>query len=515
VARCLRLREGKLLRCRFTILAFALAVLCASPAAATPNFFVGFAEDDASGLAATRGHVSDLGLRGLRVPLWWRQDETLLDDAQTAEIARAVTAAPARVRVVVSVGGYEAPLDPAARERYCGFVRDLLRRFPTVKDVIIWNEPNKSAYWVPQFNTDGSSAAPVAYVALLARCWDILHAFRPAVNVIAPATSPRGNDNASAISNVSHSPFRFIREMGEAYRASGRHRRLFDTVAHHAYGSGPPERPWRTHSLTQISQGDWRKLTGVLEAAFGGTDQALPGECRPGGCVWIWYTEFGYQTEPDEMKRALYTGTESVAALPDFAGGEPESPPPPVTTSAPDQWTQILDGIRLAYCQPYVQGVFNYLLADNPDLDRWQSGFLWADRTPKDSYPAAKQVVAETAARAVDCSRLKGGPAAGVDVAAPRRPALLAIRRRSRRLVLRWQDGGERDVMSYQVSRSRRRSGPFRLIARKGVGSPSFVDRRVRNGRTYCYVVTAGDTSENKSPRSRPRCAAPRRPRPR
>jgi hypothetical protein len=120
--------------------------------------------------------------------------------------------------------------------------------------------------------------------------------------------------------------------------------------------------------------------------------------------------EAGYQTSIDAAKRRMYSSGENIRrAVPDRAGGE-AARRPPANSPAPDQATQILDGIRLAYCQPYVAAFFNYLLRDDADLRLWQSGAVWRDGTPKDSYPAFKRAIAEAAGRKVDCSRLKGGP---------------------------------------------------------------------------------------------------------
>src|SRR5205807_901043 len=127
------------------------------------------------------------------------------------------------------------------------------------------------------------------------RCWDALHAVRRGVNVIA-ASSPRGNDNPSASSNVSHSPVNFYLKLGEAYRASGRRLPIFDTVGHNPYPSSNAERPWTRHpASTTIGEGDYDKLMSVLEEAFGGTAQPLPGEGR----VSIWYMEQGFETAVD------------------------------------------------------------------------------------------------------------------------------------------------------------------------------------------------------------------------
>ena len=499
------------MKLRVLALCLALAALGASPAAAaTPGFFVGVVEEP-DNVGPAGSHFGQLGLGAVKVWVEWQPGQSAPDAGQTGILANALASVPPGTRVVAAVGssGTNAPTDAARRAEYCTFVRELLRPFPRIQDVVIWNEPNKTANWDPQFNEDGTSAAPAAYVALLAQCWDVLHAFRPSVNVVGPATSPRGNDRPNAVTNISHSPTLFLLKMGEAYRASGRQQRIFDTFAHHAYGSQPGERPWRSHGTTQISQGDHQKLMSILRNAFGGTGQAVPGECRPGGCVWIWYAEFGYQTEPDEAKRALYSGEENFIPIPDFVGGEPDAPP--TATNAPDHWTQIVDGIRLAYCQPYVQGVFNFKLVDHAHLDGWQSGFLWADWTEKDSYPALRQVVGETRSQSVDCSRLKGGPVPGVDTFAPPRPSLPPARVMNRRLRLDWPDPPAADVMGYRVYRATRRRGPYRLLTPALLSASAYLDRRVRNGRAYCYFVTAIDSSENQSPRSRARCARPRR----
>jgi len=101
---------------------------------------------------------------------------------------------------------------------------------------VIGNEANAPFFWWPQYNADGSDASPAAYEALLARCYDVLHAYRAGINVAAPATSPHGNDNPFAKDNISHSPTTFVQGMAAAYKASGRMQRIFDTVVHHPYG---------------------------------------------------------------------------------------------------------------------------------------------------------------------------------------------------------------------------------------------------------------------------------------
>ena len=412
--RAARTMVGKLVLALVGVLSALLAACSTDEQRAEPparrDFFFGFA-DDAFKLdpAGSVPSARDLGAKAVRITLFWNPGQTELDPDAELHLDQAV-ALTAGMRIVVSVyadSGGKAPVNEGERRAYCSYVRALLTRYPTIRDVVIWNEPNKSFFWRPQFGRDGRSAAPAAYVALLARCWDVLHAARREVNLVAPATSPRGNDNPEARSNVSHSPEAFLRAMGEAYRASGRTRPIFDTVAHHAYTLRPADRPWKSYEGGTITQGDWDKLMRVLTDAFEGTAQPIPGECADGSCVAIWYMEMGFQTRPDPEKTAVYTGVEKIKdPLPDVLEGA--SPAQPLEDSpAPDQATQIEDSVKLAYCQPHVEGFFNFLLWDEPRLEGWQSGAMWADHTPKDSYGAFKRAVADVSAGHVDCSAFR------------------------------------------------------------------------------------------------------------
>lgn len=406
------------LRALFAVLA---TLIAASPAAAGSNLFFGFSDDSPKfEPSVALAIAADLGVKAYRITLDWDSGQTSPSAAQVASLTNAVVGGSG-MRIVLAVyadSNTDAPQDDAARESFCTYVRNVLTLFPLINDVVIWNEPNKQFFWKPQYNSDGSSAAPAAYAALVARCWDTLHAFRSSVNVIAPATSPRGNDRANAASNVSHSPGNFIRKMGEWFAASDRQQRMFDTVGHHAYGEHSAERPWKEHGgSSTISQGDWESLMQALSDGFGGTDQPIPGECDGSWCIFIWYLEMGYQTVPDAAKASRYSGTESDPhALVDddgTPGWNPESAPVDASSLAPDQATQIVDGIRLAFCQPYVQAFFNLIVWDEEDLGRWQSGPQWADRSNKDSYSAFKQVIGEINADSVSCSALKGKAASG------------------------------------------------------------------------------------------------------
>jgi hypothetical protein len=381
------------------------AALNVRAATAAPGLMVGATEDMFKLEPGLGGSLArDLGLQAARVSLHWEAWQTTLNPEDAAELENAASTG---VRVVVAVYGWrdQAPQDAVSRDRYCSYVRDLLQQVPQINDVVIWNEPNISYFWRPQFTADGGSAAPAAYEALLARCWDVVHTLRPGVNVIAPVTSPWGNDDPDNSVVISHSPVTFIRKLGEAYRASGRTEPIFDTVGQHVYGSSPGERPWRQHPYSRrISQGDLGKLVDLLQDAFGGTRQPVPGMPVNERSASIWYLESGFETTPDPEKRPLYRNEETTAALPDSLGEPPWTVLPDASSPAPDQATQLRDAVRLAYCQPYVGAIFNFLLRDQEELNYWQSGVLWADRTPKDSYGAFRGAIAEASSGNVDCS---------------------------------------------------------------------------------------------------------------
>jgi fibronectin type 3 domain-containing protein len=458
----------------------------ATPSSPGESFFVGFSEDLPKELGSGAiTPAAQLGGRAFRLTTLWSSGQTVLTAAEMTKLDRA-TAAAGGQRLVLTVfadSGAKAPQDTAARTTYCSFVRGVLTRYSSIRDVVIWNEPNKSLFWTPQLDAAGAPIAAARYTDLLARCYDVLHAAFPSVNVIGPALSSTGNDNAG-----SASPGAFIRSMGEAYRASGRQARLLDTIAHHPYGADATERPWRKHiGLKTIAQGDWNKLLYNLYLAFGGTSQPLLGQ----GSVRLWYSESGVQTAVDAAKAAVYTGTENVKTVPAYAGGEPESPAPAETTSAPDQWTQALDAIRLAACQPYVSAYFNFLLADEPRLAGWQSGPLWADMTEKPSALAFRQAIAEATGGTVGCDALKGGrpspdfmpPGApsGLSGAAPTDPL---------RVELSWSPAGDdTGVTSYRV---------FRNGAHVATTSTtSWTNVSVSPGATYTYAVRALDAAGN------------------
>jgi hypothetical protein len=333
---------------------------------------VGVDDDSSTWLSKPRAPLSvanALGVRAVRVSVDWHRGESVLAGDQRFALTRGITSAWG-MRVVLSVTGLgrDAPTNATSREQYCSFVKSVLQHFPTVNDVVIWNEANSKTFWRP--------ASPARYEALLARCWDVLHAYRRTVNVI-------DNTSARGVGKDSMAPAAFIRGIGAAYRASRRQERLFDTVGHHPYPATDSEPPWRAHPTSgSIGMGDLDKLETAYRDAFANTAQPAPGS----GGVTIWYLEDGYQSAPPSWKSSLYRGHETAKAV------DPQL-----------QADNLAGAVRLAYCQPHVSAFFNFELFDERDLAGWQSGVLYADGSAKPAYGQFKAAVADANANAVDC----------------------------------------------------------------------------------------------------------------
>jgi hypothetical protein len=372
-------------------LVIVFAGLAAAPAPAGRGLVIGVHDDAVKSRPGISSIGNDLRLGYYRVTQGWQPGQTQPSASDTASIAAALTNAGPR-KVLLSVYGpaSAAPVSLSARRAYCSFVSAILDRFPQVAAVNIWNEANLSYFWKPQFARNGSSAAPAAYEALMARCYDTIKSRHRSVRVIT-SISPRGNDKPHARSNISHSARNFIKKMGQAYHRSHRRARIFDAWGQNIYGSNSRERPWARHRI-DIGEGDYSRLLSYLRGAFGGTRQPVPGQKD----VRIWYLEGGFQTSVGP-RRLFYRDSET-----DRGVVAPVGKPSQIT-----QASQLTDAIRLAYCQPAVGAFFNFLLADEPTLHGWQSGVFFSDWTRKPSYRAFKSVIAEVNSHRVNCVKLK------------------------------------------------------------------------------------------------------------
>jgi hypothetical protein len=358
-----------------------VALVLAGPAYSGNRIFVGAADDSAKAdLVTAKAKMSLARLAGydaIRMTALWEPGQTAPPAATLAGLRNAVDGAALNgIRVILSVYQRDqrtTPLTPAARAQFAAYTASLARALPSVTDFIVGNEPNLNLFWMPQFNPNGSSASPAAYVQLLAVTYDALKAVSSSINVIGGSVSPRGQDKASA-KRQTHSPTRFIPELGAAYRKSGRRLPLMDTFSFHPYLEPGLPPSFKHPKSTTVSLNDYDKLVALLGKAFDGTAQ-------PGSRLPIIYDEFGYESDIPAARTALYEGSEPVKVLDE--------------ATFASYYRQALE---LAACQPNVRGMLFFLVADELQRSGWQSGVYYADDTPKTVLPRIRD--AALAARA-------------------------------------------------------------------------------------------------------------------
>jgi hypothetical protein len=378
---------------RFTLtLACALAAL-ATPAVAQAEIVVGAADNRpaSSPEQAERFYdtMVDVGLTENRIAIEWdaQRPQTI---PGAAALEQAVALATARgVRITFSVyqrGARTFTSSPPAKAQFAGFLAQLARTHPQVKDFIVGNEPNKARFWQPQFSPSGTGAACSSYATILAASYDALKAVDQRINVIGLGAGARGTDNPRARGNLSTSPVRCIRDIGRAYRASRRTRPLMDELSLHPYpqnASDSLETGYRwpnagVPNLGRIKQAVWDAFNRTGQPTF-----AEPG--APLRTLKFRLNEVGWQVSIPPASLPAYYGRESVA-----------------TTDDGNQAAIYGNLIPYLACDASVRSVLFFNLVDEPDLDRWQSGLVRADWTRRPSYNIVKSAIA---ARTTRCNR--------------------------------------------------------------------------------------------------------------
>ncbi len=259
-------------------------------------------------------------------------------------------------------------MTPEARAEFTAYVTAILRDTPEIRDVIIGNEPNLNRFWLPQFDAAGEDVAAPAYLALLIEVYDAVKTADPELTVWGGALAPRGIDRPGT-GRDTHSPTAFIRDLGAAYRASGRSEPPLDGFAFHPYplnSSVPPDRPTEPASSSILLADYEEKLRPLLDEAFG-----------PG--VPVLYSELGVETEIPAEKASLYEGA------------EPGKPVDEATQA--DYYRR---AIELAACQANVEGLLLFHSHDEPALTGFQSGVYYADETPKASLEPVRDAIRDT-----------------------------------------------------------------------------------------------------------------------
>jgi hypothetical protein len=353
------------------------------------EFLVGVVEDatklpDPAGARERVEAVRAAGFNAIRVSSIWAPGETEPQPEELTALRNVADASrDADVRLFVSVyqaGSATTPETPDERSDFAAYAASLARSLP-VRDFIVGNEPNINRFWMPQFGPNGEDVAARDYQLLLAESYDALKAVSEEVNVLGGALAPRGSDRPE-LPRDTHSPTAFLRDMGAAYRQSGRDRPLMDILAHHPYENNSSVPPGEPHpGSTTITLGDYERLRTLLGEAFDGTAQE-------GRELPILYTEFGVETRIPDLKQELYENRELAAVK------------PVAEQTQADHYTK---AIRLAYCQETVTGILLFHVFDEIDLRGWQSGVRYVDDTPKQSYNEVKQTAEAARAGELTC----------------------------------------------------------------------------------------------------------------
>jgi hypothetical protein len=200
-----------------------------------------------------------------------------------------------------------------------------------VRRWLVWNEPNQRRWLQP--NT------PAVYVnRLLNPAYAAIHKVRPRALVGGGVTAPRGSKGGV-------SPVDWIRGMAAA-------RARLDAYAHNPYPLSRTETPFAggcDHCET-ITMATLERLLGEVERAFGSRKR-------------IWLTEYGYQTSP---------------------------PDPWLGVSWAKQRRFVGEAALRAYLVPRVDMLVQFLIRDEPEIGRWQSGVLTVGGRTKPSYAALR-----------------------------------------------------------------------------------------------------------------------------
>jgi len=232
-----------------------------------------------------------------------------------------------------------------------------------IHDYIVWNEPNTRLYWSPQRDSRGRDIAAPAYENLLAVCYDAIHGADPQANVIGMGLSPR------ASTNQSNEPLTFLRDVGTAYRRSGRTKPIMDELSIHPYPnpSHPTDGPAVSYANpNRFGVPDLSRVKQAVWDAFHGTAQPT----TLNGLTFV-IDEIGWQT--------------TTAGMPQYIHAEN------VPTVSEQQQSSYVRQLATRYfaCDPSVVGVELFLLADEKYRDGrdengtyvgggWQSGLVTA-----------------------------------------------------------------------------------------------------------------------------------------
>ena len=240
----------------------------------------------------------------------------------------------------------------AAAVRYSGsYVPEGGRRLPAVRLWTAWNEPNLQIGLIPQWRRVAGTwviQSAADYARICNAVVDGIHATLLARRRVAcGVTAARGNNNPLG-SKPSVSPLAFMR----ATKKAGM--RGFDAWAHHPYYGHPRETPsTRPPNVGGVTMGNIDLLASELTRLYGSAKR-------------IWITEYGYQTSPEDVLLGV---------------------------SWRAQASYLREAYALARAHPRIDLLLWFLLRDEADPARWQSGLVTATGRRKPAFVAFRDVM--------------------------------------------------------------------------------------------------------------------------
>src|SRR3954467_3122801 len=366
------------------VLAFACLALALAGAASSTTFGVAddagkYAEDGGAGFFTM---LTQLGMTENRMAVFWdpSQPTTIVDQAF---FDRSISQAQRRgIDVMFAIYPLKARAlvdTPNGIQLFAQYAAKVVERYPYVRKIVCLNEGNQPRFHQPQFDDSGNGISGYVQEQAMAACYDAVKGVDPGIDVIAFGLSPRGNDDLDAPSNVSHSPIRFLEEVGDAYRQSGRTKPIADDLSVHCYPNVNTDAPSVGYQWPKIGCVNLDRLKQAWWDAFHGTAQPLfreAGDSSGGPHARGFLEEGGYQARVAPDKASLYTGAENV---------------PPVDDATQGRYYAQL--IAMTACDPDVALLNFFHAVDETSLPAWQSGVVLPDGSHRASFAQVKDAI--------------------------------------------------------------------------------------------------------------------------
>jgi len=381
------------------LLAAASLVLVAAlgaGASLAPGADIGANDDSAKyaqdGGAAMYEQMRALGLKQVVIGVRFVPSDPMVIQGKAQVDVAVANAVAAGLRVVLAAYPYpprevEAGLGSPAL--FAGYVGALASIYPEVRQFVIGNEPNQPAFWRPQFDGGGANVSARAFGPYLAAAYDALKGVDETLRVVGVGLSPRGNDRPDAKNNISTSPVRFLRGLGDWYRRSGRTRPLMDAFSFHPYPRQATDPLERGYSWPNVGFVNLDRLKQALWDAFHDTAQPTTVEG-----LKLHLDEAGWQV--DTARRSGYLGRENV----------------PVT----DEITQAAiygDLVRRAACDADIAEISFFGFRDDTARAGFQAGLVRAGGSARPSADSIRGAIA-AAETGCDGALVRWRPGQGV-----------------------------------------------------------------------------------------------------